>query len=177
MPAREADPDFDDAGRPSKSQRKRESHALQALGEALAALSTARLQALEMPEGLRDALLEYQRTRSHEGRRRQMQYIGRLMRGVDAAPLEEAVAAQRLGGAREALALHEAERWRAELLADDTALTRWCAEHPQEDVQRLRALVRSARDEARADAAPGAAVRQGRAFRDLFRHVRTKLAA
>lgn len=177
MPAREADPDFDDAGRPSKSQRKRESHALQSLGEALAALSTARLQALEMPESLRDALLEYQRTRSHEGRRRQMQYIGRLMRGADPAPLEEAVAAQRLGGAREALALHEAERWRAELLADDAALTRWVAEHPQEDVQHLRALVRSARDETRADAGPGAAVRQGRAFRDLFRHVRTTLAA
>lgn len=177
MPARAADPDFDDAGRPSKSQRKRDSHALQSLGEALAELPTARLQALEMPDGLRDAIAEYRRTRSHEGRRRQMQYIGRLMRGVDAAPLEEAVAAQRLGGARDALALHEAERWRAELLADDAALTRWVAAHPQDDVQHLRALVRSARDEARVDTAPGAAVRQGRAFRDLFRHVKQALAA
>ncbi len=177
MPARAADPDFDDAGRPSKSQRKRDSHALQSLGEAVAALSAARLQTLDMPESLRDAIVEYQRTRSHEGRRRQMQYIGRLMRGVDAAPLEEAVAAQKLGGARESLALHEAERWRAELLADDAALTRWVAEHPQDDVQHLRALVRSARDDARADAAPGAAVRQGRAFRDLFRHVKQALAA
>ena len=58
MPAREADPDFDDAGRPSKSQRKRESHALQSLGEALATLSNASLQALSMPEALRDAILE-----------------------------------------------------------------------------------------------------------------------
>jgi ribosome-associated protein len=177
MPAREADPDFDQTGRPSKSQRKRDSHALQGLGEAVAALPLARLRAVELPEGLRDAIAEYQRTRSHEGRRRQMQYIGKLMRSVDAAPLEEAVAAHRLGGARASLALHEAERWRAELLADDTALTRWVAEHPQDDVQRLRALVRSARDEARTDAAPGAAVRQGRAFRDLFRHVRETLAA
>ena len=181
MPAREADPDFDDAGRPSKSQRKRESHALQSLGEALATLSTARLQALEMPEALRDALLEYQRTRSHEGRRRQMQYIGRLMRGVDPAPLEEAVAAQRLGGAREALALHEAERWRDDLIARDEAVGEWLARYPDTDSQQLRSLVRQARKDRPApdaDAASrGLAPRQGRAYREIFQLAREQLAA
>ena len=119
MPAREADPAHDDDGRASKSQRKRESHALQALGEDVATLPASRLEGLELPPALLEALVEFHRTRSHEGRRRQMQYIGKLMRTVDAAPLEEAVAAYRLGGARQTLALHEAERWRAALLADD----------------------------------------------------------
>jgi ribosome-associated protein len=172
MPAREADAPYDEEGRPSKSQRKRESHALQTLGEAVAALPAARLAALELPDPLREAIAEYQRTRSHEGRRRQMQYIGKLMRGVEAAPLEEAVAAQKLGGARDALALHEAEHWRSALLADDAALTRWAAEHPGSELQRLRALVRSAREARQADAAPGLAQRQGRAYRELFQFVK-----
>ena len=74
-----------------------------------------------MPERLRDAMHEYQRTRTHEGRRRQMQYIGKLMRGADAEPIREAVADMQLGRAKDALALHQAERWRAELIADDDA--------------------------------------------------------
>lgn len=172
----DADPDDADA-RPSKSALKRQSHDLQALGLEVAELPDQRLAATPMPDGLREAILEYRRTKSHEGRRRQLQYVGKLMRSADEEALREAVAAATLGSAKETLALHEAERWRAELLADDAALTRWVSEHPQEDVQHLRALVRSARDETRADAAPGAAVRQGRAFRDLFRHVRQTLSA
>ena len=171
--AEEADTD----DRPSKTQLKQQSHALQGLGKALAELSPQAFKAIEMPEVLRDAIELYRRTTAHEGKRRQLQYVGKLMRNADEDALRQAVAAATLGTAENALALHEAERWRAELLADDTALTRWVAEHPQDDVQHLRALVRSARDEARADAAPGAAVRQGRAFRDLFRHVKQALAA
>ena len=78
--------------RPSKTALKKQAHDQQALGEALAALPDERLAAIEMPEALRDALLEYQRTRSHEGRRRQRQHIGKLMRQADLAPLQEAVA-------------------------------------------------------------------------------------
>ncbi len=175
IPARDADPAFGDDGRPSKTQRKREAHDLQALGAALAELPPARLRALALPEPLADALAVLLRTRTHEGRRRQRQFVGKLMRGVDPAPLHEAVVAHRLGGATDSLALHEAERWRAELVADDAALTRWLAEHPGTEAPKLRTLVRRAREEHQPQAAPGVATRQGRAWRDLFRHLRDAL--
>jgi ribosome-associated protein len=154
--------------RPSKTRLKKASHDLQELGAALAALPEQRLAALPMPESLLEALREWKRTRSHEGRRRQLQYVGKLMRGVDAEPLREAVAESRLGSARAALALHRAERWRTELLASDEAATRWGAEHPQSDLQQLRQLVRSARR----DAAAAPELRSGRAYRELFRFIR-----
>ena len=124
-----------DVERPSKTALKKQAHDQQALGEALAALPDTRLAAIEMPEALRDALHEYQRTRSHEGRRRQRQHIGKLMRQADLAPLQEAVAAAQLGRAHDSLALHRAEHWRVELVANDEALTRWLAEHPATDAQ------------------------------------------
>jgi len=157
-----------EATRPSKTRLKQEAHELQALGEALADLPQDRLDALELGEPLRDALIEWRRTRSHEGRRRQMQYIGKLMRGVDVAPLRDAVAAAQLGSARDALALHEAERWRDDLIASDDAMTRWLDAHPGADAQRLRSLVRSARLETQVPAD----ARRGRAYRELFRFVR-----
>lgn len=105
--------------KPSKSALKRQSHELQDLGEQLLAMPDARLAAIDMPERLRDALAAYKTTRSFEGKRRQLQYIGKVIRGVDAEPLREAVASFQLGHAQNALSLHEAERWRAELLADE----------------------------------------------------------
>ena len=172
---RAADAPSDEEGRPSKSQRKRESKGLQDLGEELAALSTERLAALDMPDTLREALHTLNRTRSHEGRRRQLQYVGKLMRGVDEAPLREAVAASQLGHAHDTWALHEAERWRTELMLDDDALTRWVSEHPDTDVQRLRTLVRHARTEAQPAAVPGAAPRQLRSYRELFQFIRQQM--
>ena len=103
-----------------------------------------------------------------KGRRRQMQYIGKLMRGADAEPLREAVAAMQLGRARDSLALHQAEQWRAELIAGDDAATRWAAEFPDSDLQQLRSLVRAARK----DAAAIPEQRSGRAYRELFRYIR-----
>lgn len=154
--------------RPSKTQRKKSSHDLQDLGLALTELSDDRLAALGLDESLLEALRDYKRTRSHEGRRRQMQYIGKLMRRSDPEPLREAVAATQLGRAQDALALHHTERWRAELIADDDALTRWKDEHPQGDLQQLRNLVRAARK----DAAASPEQRNGRAFRELFKFLR-----
>ena len=159
------------AERPSKSAKKRQAHDQQALGEALASLPEAALAAVAMPEALRDALAEYRRTRSHEGRRRQMQYVGKLMRQADPEPLREAVARAQLGSAHEALALHRAEHWRAELVASDDALTRWIAEHPDTDLQRLRTLIRAARK----DAALAIGNRHGRAWRELFQHLKPLL--
>jgi ribosome-associated protein len=174
---READADFDDEGRPSKSQLKREAHELQQLGRDLAELPATRLASLAMPDSLRDSVLELRRTRSHEGRRRQLQYVGKMMRQFDANPLREAVAQLKIGPAQDSLRLHEAERWREELLADDQGLTRWVKAFPATDVQQLRALVRQARLQRQPDAGAGAVQRQGRAYRDLFQLVRQHMDA
>jgi ribosome-associated protein len=170
-----ADAAQDDAApAPSKSQLKRESHELQRLGEALAQLPDDRLGPLALPEALYDALLEYRRTRSHEGRRRQLQYVGKLMREVDPAPLRDAVAASRLGSARDTLRLHEAERWRDALLAGaDDALTRWLNEHPAADAQRLRSLLRAAQREG----AQPVETRNPRPYRELYQFLRHTLDA
>ncbi len=159
--------------RPSKTRLKQQSHDLQALGAAVAELSDDRLAAIELPDALREAIEQFRRTSSHEGRRRQMQYVGKLMRGADEAALREAVAAATIGSARETLSLHEAERWRAELIASNDALTRWLQAHPDSDSQQLRSLVRAARRDA-AGLAPEA--RQPRSFRELFQFIRPHLS-
>jgi ribosome-associated protein len=155
--------------RPSKTRLKQDSHALQQLGEALAELPEQRLLGLALPEPLLHAVQEYKRTRSFEGRRRQMQYIGKLMRGADVEPIRQAVSDVQLGRAKDSLALHQAERWRAELIAGDDALTRWAGEHAGTDVQQLRSLVRAARK----DAAGSPEQRNGRAYRELFQFIKT----
>jgi ribosome-associated protein len=159
--------------RPSKSALKRQMHDLQALGQELSELPESRVDKLELPEALRDALAEYRRTRSHEGRRRQLQFVGKLMRQADEASIREAVAAYKLGSAKETLALHEAERWREELLADDDAVTRWLSRFPETDAQQLRSLVRAARKDAKAEAPEQ---RRGRSYRELFQLVKSALA-
>ena len=154
--------------RPSKTRLKKASHDLQDLGEALVAMPDGRLVDLPMDESLLEAIREFKRTRTHEGRRRQMQYIGKLMRRADPEPLREAVAAMQLGRAKDSLALHEAERWRGELIASDDALTGWTAAHPESDLQQLRSLIRAARK----DAAAAPEQRSGRAYRELFKFIR-----
>ncbi len=118
-----------------------------------------------MPDRLREAVLEAQRIRSREGRRRQLQYIGRLMREVDT----EAIAARLayLKGESDAARaeFHALERWRTRLLADEAALADWLAAYPASDVQRLRQLIRNARREAAQGRAPHAS-------RALFRLLR-----
>lgn len=157
---------------PSKTQLKKQMQDLQDLGEEVAALPASRLANLPIAERLRDAIAELHRTRSFEGRRRQVQYIGKLMQFEDAEPLREAVSAFKLGSAQETLSLHQAEAWRERLLAEDDALTQWLAEHPTTDAQQLRSLVRSARKEQLAEGA-----RHGRAYRELFQLVKEHLRA
>jgi ribosome-associated protein len=157
--------------RPSKTRLKQAMHELQALGEDLVRLPDSRFERLELPESLVTAVQEYKRTRSHEGRRRQMQYIGKLMRQIDPEPVREAVAEMKLGRALDSLALHQAEQWRTELLADDEALTRWMAEHPDSDAQQMRSLIRTARK----DAAATPEQRSGRAYRELFQYLKGHL--
>jgi ribosome-associated protein len=155
---------------PSRNQLKQQMQDLQELGEAVASLPPDRLDNLKIDERLRDAIDELRRTRSFEGKRRQVQYIGKLMKLEDPEPLREAVASYRVGSAKDTLALHQAEYWRDQLLAEDEALANWVKEYPATDVQQLRSLVRSARKE---KLEPGE--RHGRAYRDLFRMVKEQM--
>ena len=159
-----------DGTAPSRNELKQQMKELQELGEAVAALPVDRLDKLKLDERLRDAIDELRRTRSFEGKRRQVQYIGKLMKSVDPEPLREAVASFRVGSASDTLALHQAEYWRDQLLAGDDALKKWVEAYPATDIQQLRSLVRSARKE---KLEPGE--RHGRAYRDLFRLVKEQM--
>ena len=137
-------------------------HELQALGVALVALPEGMLQAMALDAKLLEAVLEAKRITAHEGKRRQIQYIGRLMRDVDPAPIRARIA-ELEGSSAQASARHRRlEAWRERLIGDDEALTAFAAEHPGADLQALRALIRNARKEAKEGKPP-------RAFRELFR--------
>ena len=157
------------AERPSKSQRKREMLALQDLGERLVALPRDRLDSLALPERLYEAVREAQRIRSHEGRRRQLQYVGKLMRDVDPTPILARFAVWDGDSKEEALRFQQLERQRDLLLDSDEALTELIAEHPGLDVQALRSLVRAARRERETNAAlPAGRGPQRKHYRALF---------
>ena len=158
--------DEDPADPPSKSARKREALDLQALGEALIDLPAAELDALGLPETLHDAIVAARGLTSRGAAVRQRQYIGKLMRKVDAEPIRAALA-QRLESDRVRIQRERhIEQWRERLLADDAAA--WSelqAVHPLAPVEELRSLVRQARAEHDASRAPAAA-------RKLFRRLR-----
>lgn len=152
----------DDSSPPSKSQRKRDMHALQALGVALVRLRRDQLQRIDLPPELREAIEFAHHVTSHEARRRHMQYLGKLMRQVDAEAIRAAMD-RVTGDSRAAIALmHLAERWRDRLIADDAALTEFVAAVPAADVQWLRSAIRAARREAATQQAP-------RHARELYR--------
>ena len=166
-------------GGPSKTELKAQSAGRQALGEQLLALHTDRLAPLALPERLLQALAELARIKDHEGRRRQSQFVGKLMRQLDEeqiASIGAALAEQERGSAFDTLLLHAAENWRDRLLAGDQALADWMAAYPHTNAQPLRALVRQARKDAPATPAAGQAPRQGRAYRELFQWLRAQLA-
>ncbi len=161
----------------SRTDLKRESAELQKLGEDLLTLRTDLMARLELSEKLKDAVLEAKRITNFEGKRRQMQFIGKLMRQVDPVALEAIRAAlteQNSGSAHENLILHLAENWRERLLSTDDTVGEWLSKCPDSDAQQLRALIRQARKDAVPEK-PGAAVRHGRAYRELFVIVREQL--
>jgi ribosome-associated protein len=154
-----------DADHPSKTQRKKEMHELQALGERLVTLSASQLDEIGLPPDLHAAVEDAQRFTRREARRRQMQYIGRLMRGVDPQAIREKLKIWDGISHEHTARQHRIERWRARLLEDERALSELVIEHPGLDTQRLRALLRSARLEI-------AAGRPPRSYRELFRFLR-----
>lgn len=169
----------------SRAQAKRESDELQKLGEALLTLGATAIGKLDLPEKLADALIEAKRISNFEGKRRQMQYIGKLMRGVDAQPIRQAVIDAKKGSASATLTLHRAEQWRDNLIADEDALKRFTAQFAPLDAEgnecydltQLRQLIRQARKDITPDAGGGEAQRQGKAYRDIFQIAKAVLTA
>ncbi|WJW74870.1 ribosome biogenesis factor YjgA [Thiohalobacter sp. IOR34] len=150
---------------PSKSQRKRDSQALRALGETLVGLPESRLAQIELPETLREAVDLARRIKAHGGRKRQLQYIGKLLRGMDAAPIQAALEAMRQQDARASRRFHQLEALRERLIEDgDAALGALFESYPQADRQHLRQLIRQAQRDRGAD--------KSRGPRALFRYLR-----
>ncbi len=166
---------LEEVGPPSKTQLKAEADEKQALGEALLTLRADLMARLDLPDKLRDAIADAKKITNFEGRRRQMQFIGKLMRPLDPEPIREAINEQLNGSADLTLALHLAEQWRDKLIADDAALGTWLEEHPGTDSQQLRALIRQARKDAKPEK-PGEAARHGKSYREIFQLVRQTLA-
>ena len=161
----------------TRTDLKRESTEVQKLGEDLLTLRKELITRLDLPEKLVEALAEAKRISNFEGKRRQMQFIGKLMRKLEPEKHETirtALVEQHTPSALETQTLHQAEIWRDRLLADDDALGQWINLSPSTDSQQLRALVRQARKDAVPER-PGEAQRHGRAYRDIFQLVRAQL--
>lgn len=161
----------------TRTDLKRESTEVQKLGEDLLTLRTELLMRLDLPEKLVEAIAESKRITNFEGKRRQMQFIGKLMRKLEPEKhdaIRTALIEQHTPSALETQTLHQAEMWRDRLLADDDALGQWITLSPSTDSQQLRALVRQARKDAVPER-PGEAQRHGRAYRDIFQLVRAQL--
>ena len=168
-----ADQDDNGYDRPSKSQLKREMEALQELGQALVELPKDALKRMPMTEDLADAVHECRRITDHEGKRRQLQYVGRMMRGLTEAEvaalrtkLDEHRGVNKAATAR----LHWIERTREKLLANDDALTEFIRQHPAADPQEGRTLIRNARREQEQSKPP-------RYFRELFQWIKNAAGA
>jgi ribosome-associated protein len=150
--------------RPSKSELKRQMNDLQKLGEQLVAEPRDRVKRVPMPEELREAILMCQSITNHEGRRRQLQFVGKMMRKLDeeeVAVIQRTIESWKGTSKAEAAALHALERRREKLLTDDKALTQLLEEHPHLDVQHLRTLIRNARKEQAENKPP-------KAYREIF---------
>ena len=150
--------------RPSKSEAKRQSNALQKMGETLVEAPRDRVKRVPMPEDVLEAILMCQTITNHEGRRRQMQFVGKKMRTLDeeeVAQIQKAIDSWKGASKSETAAMHALERRREKLLTDDNALTALLSEAPHLDVQQLRTLIRNARKEQAENKPP-------KAYREIF---------
>jgi ribosome-associated protein len=153
----------------SRSARKRDSQALQKLGERLVKLEDQQLAKIEMPEELATAVHLARRITERGGHRRQLQYIGKLMRRIDPRPIERALTDIEASHENVSAEFHSAERWRDRLLREGTvAVDELCAEQPLAERERLLAFIQSASAESKAHHPP-------RAARELFRYLRDQV--
>jgi len=159
---------MDDQTTISKTQRKRDSHALQNLGEELTQLTEQQLAELDLPERLLDAVLAARSISKFGALRRQLQYIGRLMHDVDAKTIAARLEIWKVQSRVATHHLHLIERWRTRLLEDETAFDELAAVFPGCDMQRLRQLVHDVRRERDQGKPP-------RSYRSLFQELRRVL--
>ena len=161
--------DLDAGSGTSKTRRKAEMHALQGLGEALIALEPTRLDELAaevaLPDKLVEAIREARTISAWGGRKRQIQYVGKLMRDIDPEPVRRRLDLWAHGHSIDSARQHSLERWRERLIVDPGALDALSAEHPRLDRPRFRALIAKARDERDRGRPP-------HAFRELFRELK-----
>jgi ribosome-associated protein len=151
---------------PSKSQLKRDAHALQQLGVALLEIPEQDWLTLNLPETLVRALRDAKQTPSHGARKRQLQFIGKLMRNIDPEPVQRYFERLRLDTRQQAQRQHALEDWRDRMLAQgDSAIDAYLSDHPGADRQQLRQLVRQAKKEQAGNKPP-------RSSRALFRYLR-----
>lgn len=166
MNPHDTDFDIDGDDRPSRSQLKREAEALQDLGLALVELPQAKLDRIELSDKLREAIDLARRITAHGGKRRQMQYIGKLMRGLDAEPIRAQIEAFQQADRRAAQRFQQLEALRDKLLAEgDAALGEILDRYPRADRQHLRQLIRQAQQERDKNKPPASA-------RVLFKYLR-----
>ncbi|MFZ1851984.1 MAG: ribosome biogenesis factor YjgA [Nitrosomonas sp.] len=137
----------DESALPSKTKRKKDMHALQEIGEQLVELDMKRLAEFNLPEVLADAVRFARTIDKHGARRRQLQYIGKLMRKIDVMPIQEKLAAWNQTSVQQTARLHNLERWRERLLNDEAALTEFAEKYPNADLQQLRVLIRNTHKE------------------------------
>ena len=149
----------------SKTRRKAAMQELQSLGEELIALNNSQLAQLDLPEVLLDAVKQAQRITSNGAIARQRQYIGRLMREIDTAPISAMLDKWKGVNQEENAHFHQLEKLRSRLLEDDSALSEYLAAHPDADSQQIRTLIRNARKEAAAGKPP-------KSSRELFKLLR-----
>lgn len=148
----------------SKTRRKRQAHDLQDLGKALTRLRGDQLARIEMPDDLREAVADCRAMTKHEAIRRQLQYIGRIMRDMDCAPVAAQLEALHAPSHRQTALFHLAERWRTDILADPGNVERFVEEHPAADAKRLRDLATAAVAERQAEQPP-------KRYRELFQMI------
>lgn len=153
----------------SKTRRKHAMLALQDLGETLTELKPERLAALALPERLAEAIATARKLTRHEARRRQMQFVGRLMRDIDPVPIQTQLANWAVAPNAEKARLAAVERWRTRLLEEPEALDQLCVRSPRVDRPRLAALVARAAEERRDGSPP-------HAYRELFRELNMLLS-
>ena len=155
---------------PSRSQKKRDVEALQDLGALLVELPPAQFKRMELPEELRAAVAACRKITQNGALRRQKQFIGKLMRSLDPAPIQSQLDAFNGVNVAETARLHQAERWRDKLLAGSDALTAFVNDYPAADATRLRQFIRAVHDETAKSKPP-------RAFRELFQLIRESMQA
>jgi ribosome-associated protein len=171
--------ELDEANAQSRTAQKQASQALQAMGEELVAAPDSLLASLPLPEPLTDAIRDARTFTSFGAKRRQAQFIGKLMRRLDddtVDAIRTALSTEHGKVAKAARQLHEAEQWRDSLIADDERLAQWVERFPGGNIQELRSLIRQARRDAAATE-PRTSERHGRAYRQIFSLVRAALEA